>query len=89
MFIFKENLYLPSQGLPSLFRNSDIKLNIVTVQEFQLKKEMFVISQLLIRFGKKQINIGLKIIISDIVHEYNIEFFDDQGHIRMRPKGLS
>ena len=60
MFIFKENLYLPSQGLPSLFRNSDIKLNRVTVQEFQLKKEMFVISQLLIRFGKKQINIGLK-----------------------------
>ena len=74
-----------------------MQLDIVMVQEFQLEKEMFFIIQLLIRFWKKigssksenKRVIGSPSIIFDIVDEYNIQFLDDPGHIRMKPKGTS
>ena len=36
----------------------------------------------------KQVIDGLTI-ISDIVGEYDIKFLDDQGHKKMKPKGIS
>ena len=32
---------------------------------------------------------GGLVVISDIIDEYDIEFLDEQGHIKMKPKGIS
>ena len=33
--------------------------------------------------------IGGLVVISDIIDEYDVEFLDEQGHIKMKPKGIS
>ena len=74
-----------------------VQLDIAMVQEFQLRKEFYVIIQLLTHFRKKtdscksenkQVISGL-VVISDIIDEYDVEFFYQQGHIKMKPKGIS
>ena len=55
-----------------------MQLDIETVQEFQLRKEIYVIIQLLTRFGKKVDSrrpenkqaIGGLLVISDIIIEF-------------------
>ena len=55
-----------------------MQLDIETVQEFQLRKEIYVIIQLLTRFGKKvdsrrpenKQTIGGLLVISDIIIEF-------------------
>ena len=96
-FLDKVNIISKWKEIPKQNFTTVVELDIVAVQDFQLRKEIYVIIQLLSHFGKKVDSrnhenkqvIGSLLVISDIIDEYDVEFLDEQRRIRLKTKSIS